>query len=609
MSITRCRHFALPVFPCLILCGCFPVVSPAYGVTADAANAAPNATSKTEPAIPALPVSRTIFPQIARISYVEGDVRIARGEEAERATGASWETAVGDLPVETGFSVATGAGRAEIEFEDASTVYLADNSVMTFNDLHSQGGVPYTEIALLTGTATMHVRPESAEERFIVHTPADSVKFRFSVSADFRVDSYLDAMAVTPLKDTSVQPGAAEKQSLAGKTLFFRDGHAITVDEPKSADDHAEWDRWVEDRVATRTAATAEMMKESGLSQPIPGLAEMNGQGTFFPCEPYGTCWQPKGLEDEDALGDTSSAGPHVLRASFAQAVAGSSSATSPAGRRLVLDPFVGCLPRSLRLMMLRDPGNITAQTASYQLDPRSLPYNWAVCHAGTWVHRRHHYAWVAGAKKHHHPPVHFVKAGRSVAMVPIHPRDVKGKPPINGQHEVFALVDKKSMTVEPLRLDAGKEVKTVTSAPKEFEKPNFTPLARAQAPQLETRLVKDGLSPRSGTEAKAAGTTLTFDRKSQSFTLAQQVMQGGKTTTVHQAFNGSSGNLQARAGGFSSHGSYSSGSGGGVGRSSGGGGSSGGGFHGGSSGGTVASSSSGSSGGGGASSSGGGHH
>ena len=603
MRITRCRHFALPVFPFLILCGCLPVVSPAYGMTAGAANAAPSFTSKTEPAAPVSPVSRTIFPQIARISYVEGDVRIARGEEAERATGASWETAVGDLPVETGFSVATGVGRAEIEFEDASTVYLGDNSVLTFNDLHSQGGVPYTELALLTGTATMHVRPESAEERFIVHTPADSVKFRFPVSADFRMDSYLDAMAVTPLRDTSAQPGGAEAQSLASKTLFFRDGHAITVEQPKSADNHAEWDQWVEDRVAARTAATAEVMKESGLSHPIPGLAEMIGQGTFFPCEPYGTCWQPKGLEDEDALGE----GPHVLRASFAQAAAGAGAAAMPARPRRVLDPFVGCLPRSLRMMMLRDPSSMSAQTASYQLDPRALPYNWAVCHAGTWVHRRRHYAWVAGTRKHHHPPVHFVKAGHSVAMVPIHPRDVKGKPPINGQHEVFALVDKKNMTVEPLRLDAGKEVKTVTSTPKEFGKPYFTPLARAQAPQLEARPVKDGLSPRSGTEAKAAGTTLTFDRKSQSFMLAKQVMQGGKTTTVHQAFNGNSGNLQARAGGFSSHGSYSGGSSGGVGRSSGGGGSSGGGFHGG--GGAVASSGSGSSGGGGASSSGGGHH
>jgi hypothetical protein len=32
-------------------------------------------------------------------------------------------------------------------------------------------------------------------------------------------------------------------------------------------------------------------MKASGLTSPIPGLADMDGQGTFFKCPPYGTCW------------------------------------------------------------------------------------------------------------------------------------------------------------------------------------------------------------------------------------------------------------------------------------------------------------------------------
>ena len=64
-------------------------------------------------------------------------MRVARGKR-----GATWESAVTGLPLETGFNLVTGAGRAEIEFEDASTVYLAENSALTFNDLHTTGGVP-----------------------------------------------------------------------------------------------------------------------------------------------------------------------------------------------------------------------------------------------------------------------------------------------------------------------------------------------------------------------------------------------------------------------------------------------------------------------------------
>ena len=55
----------------------------------------------------------------------------------------------------------------------------------------------------------------------------------------------------------------------------------------------AEWDKWVADRIAQRTAATADVMKEAGLASPLPGLAGMKGQGTFFACAPYGTCWEP----------------------------------------------------------------------------------------------------------------------------------------------------------------------------------------------------------------------------------------------------------------------------------------------------------------------------
>ena len=102
------------------------------------------------------------YPQIVRLSYVEGDVRISRGKEGEKAdeqesgetTG--WEQAVAGLPIETGYSLVTGKGRAEIEFEDVSTVYLADNSVLSFNDLSATGGVPLTVMSLLSGTASLN---------------------------------------------------------------------------------------------------------------------------------------------------------------------------------------------------------------------------------------------------------------------------------------------------------------------------------------------------------------------------------------------------------------------------------------------------------------------
>jgi hypothetical protein len=117
--------------------------------------------------------SDATYAQIVRISYVEGDVRIARGEQNEKPAGEAWEQAVADLPLETGFSLVTGNGRAEIELEDASTIYLGENSVLIFNDLHTTSGVPYTEVALLSGTVSLAIKPYIYGETFVLRTPTD----------------------------------------------------------------------------------------------------------------------------------------------------------------------------------------------------------------------------------------------------------------------------------------------------------------------------------------------------------------------------------------------------------------------------------------------------
>src|ERR1700760_3706395 len=113
-----------------------------------------------------VPPLSTTYPQIVRLSLVEGDVRVSRGEEGEKATGAAWEKAALDVPLESGFSLVTGTGRAEIELEDASTIYLADNSVLTFKELSSTEGVPFTSLALLSGTMTLHLTTPFTGEEF-----------------------------------------------------------------------------------------------------------------------------------------------------------------------------------------------------------------------------------------------------------------------------------------------------------------------------------------------------------------------------------------------------------------------------------------------------------
>ena len=265
MSITRCRRLAV-----LIVCGCLPAVLPMYGTNVQPASS-PQSAAEIQPD------SNATYPQIVRISYVEGDVRVSRGKH-----GATWEAAETGLPLQTGFNLVTGTGRAEIEFEDASTLYLADNSALAFNDLRTTGGVPHTQVALLAGTATLHVHATIAGELFPFDTPAHRILVTYPNHYYERVSSYLDAMAVTPLKnpDPEVAETAAEPSAEKQTTTYNETGRITAASDSKA---FADYDNWVANRVAQRSAAMTAMMKASGLSTPLPGLADMKRPGNLLP--------------------------------------------------------------------------------------------------------------------------------------------------------------------------------------------------------------------------------------------------------------------------------------------------------------------------------------
>ena len=188
MSISSCRCFVV-----LLL----TVPFTAHASPADT-NTSPHPQSSPSTAPP------PTYDQIVRLSLVEGDVRVARGKEGEHATGGDWGQATTGIPIATGFSLVTGKGRAEIELEDASTVYLGENSVLTFNELTATAGVPRTDVTLVSGTATLNVRPAFPGESFILRTPVGNISLRYPDINFIRVNSYLDGMALTPQEDANI---------------------------------------------------------------------------------------------------------------------------------------------------------------------------------------------------------------------------------------------------------------------------------------------------------------------------------------------------------------------------------------------------------------------
>ena len=590
----RCRHLVVAV-----LCGSFASTLLSYAKAQEKA---------TNPPVPAQfkPPSTATYPQIVRIRWLEGDVRVMRGKESGKASGATWEEAVAGLPLATGFSLVTGAGRAEIEFEDASTVYLAENSALTFNDIHTTAGIPFTSIALLSGTATLHVKlVVPAFFRLLI--PTGSMIARYPEETYARVTSFTDATEITLLTDMRVDFSGSTEQIRnfsKGQTLVDHGNGHVTVADAETPNPMAAWDAWVDKRVTKRAQAEAAMMKASGLTAPIPGLADMEGQGSFFACAPYGTCWEPTAAKDaEQQSGEMHETQAAVTPGAQMPSAAGSQAPDSDAvaqqpGAGPAAHPketyerldYFPCSPDVIRNLVERDRVTgkervLWSRAESWQAGYYGFgnPYDWAVCHAGFWIHQRHHYVWVVGHKRHHRPPIRWVKQGRHTAYVPLHPRDATGKRPENLRHEAF-VVSGKGQSVERRILNSDREVKVLDSAPKEFAKPYFEALAKADDPRVEVHRLNEPLVAGKGT-----GPVLAFDRKSQSFLLARQVTQGNKTTTEMTPFNGMRGNLQTRVEGTDAHGNYStrSYSGGSGGFAGGGGGARGGSYSGSSGGGS----------------------
>lgn len=491
--------------------------------------------------------------QIVRLSLVEGDVRIARDQQQGQAKNADWEKAVNGLPLESGFSIATGGdGRAVIELQDASTLYLSPNSVLFLNDLTTTGDTPNTEVALLTGTMTLHVHEIFPGEKFVLRAPTDTMTVQYPNRNDFRVTAYMDALALTPLSEGAVMPGKSGTQTaLPGATMFYRAGKPVTVTEKSDAEAMSDWDHWVAGKFAERVNAYTAVMKDSGMKTVLPGLDSLQGKGKFVDCGEYGKCWEPPAppAVDAQANATTSNAGSAMVSTTAQAGTADSGgSSTQPTvirkvttaprpansgnGSMLAYDPLFPCGPSSFYysmmlyqrtgMMPLGGYGAAGVYAGVYD------PYMWAVCHTGSWIYQNNRYLWVPGTQIHNEPPVQWVKYGNNRGFVPIHPRDIAGQSPVNLRNGMFGVGGRNSLETSHIRIDNSSSVKLLNSGPREFRNGYAISLARSDSPRMVGHIL--GADPGAKTmlpaNARTVGISFNHDR---GFEVARPI--GGNST------------------------------------------------------------------------------
>jgi hypothetical protein len=222
--------------------------------------------------------------RIVRLSYVEGSVQIAR------ASAVGFDKALLNLPVAQDATLRSGTdGRAEVEFEDGTTIRLTANSTVEFPQLSlrdSGGKVSAVQVKL--GTVYVDYAGEKNEQFTILFSHE---KLALTRSAHLRIEiSDSDATVAVFKGEIQIEGPSGTVEVGKGRTASFdflnndRQSLARGIDE----DSYDAWDKQ-QDQYHLRYTSNS----YSNYSPYAYGVSDLNYYGNFFNAPGYGMMWQP----------------------------------------------------------------------------------------------------------------------------------------------------------------------------------------------------------------------------------------------------------------------------------------------------------------------------
>ena len=232
--------------------------------------------------IPALAESHV---RIVRLSDVQGPVEVDRG------TGQGYEKAFLNMPMVEGMKLAAKAdARAEVEFEDGSTVRIAPNTRVDFTALALQeSGARVSTLTLTQGMAYVQYSGKAKSDAFTVLFKDEKV--RADQAVHFRVDLE-DAVAVLAVfnGDLKVEgpSGPVEVSKNKSVTFDLAAGNKFTL--AKNIDEQP-FDAWDKQQSKYQMAYAS---RGSYRDYPYQyGVSDLNYYGTYSNVPGYGMMWQP----------------------------------------------------------------------------------------------------------------------------------------------------------------------------------------------------------------------------------------------------------------------------------------------------------------------------
>ncbi len=237
-------------------------------------------------AVTSLPAAADSQVRIVRLSFIVGDVKM------DRRDGEGIERAIQNTPITQSMRIVTGDdGRAEVEFEEGSTIRLAPNSAIEFTrlSLRDSGG-KFNEVEITEGTAYFDVDLGKRDD-FTVNFGRRTLTLERSAKFRVNVDRSEARVAV---RNGSVEFSGPSGEVGIGKhhtaLLDLNDIDRFSIEKKYAEEAYDDWDREQDDYHARNFGA------HSGLNSPYSyGMSDLNYYGSYFDAPGYGRVWRPFG--------------------------------------------------------------------------------------------------------------------------------------------------------------------------------------------------------------------------------------------------------------------------------------------------------------------------
>jgi len=222
--------------------------------------------------------------RVVRLSEVQGDVKI------DRNLGQGYEKAFLNLPITQGVKLQTkNDGRAEVEFEDGSTLRITPDTVVEFPQLSLRdSGTKVSSVHLQEGTAYLNFSGAKDDEFTLTFAHE---KVALTHSAHLRIEmADVTATVAVFQGEVKVEGDAGSVAVSKNRTATFdlTDGDSSTLAKDLEPDPFDAWDKQ-QDQYHQQYASNS----YSSYSPYAYGTSDLNYYGSFFNVPGYGMMWQP----------------------------------------------------------------------------------------------------------------------------------------------------------------------------------------------------------------------------------------------------------------------------------------------------------------------------